>query len=162
MTKDVEYSKESKPRRGVWLKLLLFVSLAFNLLIVGGAIGMLAFSSGRGPDGPPRVRDHTLFPLVAMLPREDRAELGHAMGPPDKERGDWRRDRSELIERLRSEPFDAQGFALQLSARREARNADAARLEDSLSRHIASMTSGERAAYADRIDRLDWPRKSGR
>ncbi len=145
------------PKRG-WLKLLLFVSLAANLLIVGIIGG--AFLSNRGNDGPPdriarQVQSLIGAPFFRALPDGDRRELVRALDPKRdrlKENREALRGRFEaFLGALRTEPFDAAMVKKLLEEQRlvAVRRQDIG--EDLLIERLEAMTPGARAEYADRL-----------
>ncbi|MFV0245747.1 MAG: periplasmic heavy metal sensor [Qingshengfaniella sp.] len=151
-------------RTGRWLKIALFASLTMNVLIICAVIGVAVTSLGGGENSP-RVRDRTLFPLIAMLPREDRAALGLGFGMAASGRGaadeGWQQTRNALYGEILADPFDADRFAAHLAARRMIRGDEAARLEQALARHIAAMEAADRQAYAERLMRLGGHKQGG-
>lgn len=136
---------------GRWTKVLLAVSLALNLLIVGLAVGSVL------RDGPPRGgRDFGLGPISEALSHNDRMALRRAFLVRHPEaRTDRREMRAEfdvLLAALRAEPFDPAALdqALQAVARR---NADLlATGRELVAERLKAMDGAERADFADRLE----------
>lgn len=145
------------PRRmSPGLRVVFFLSLATNLLIVSLVAGFLLRG---GPQGaPPRhVRD-VVAPYTAGLSREDRREIGRKLyrdlrqeGSRGELRERARAEYREALDLLRADPFDAAAFAEVLN-RQSARAAQRQqRGEDALVEHLAGKSLEERTAYADRV-----------
>ncbi|MEC3861882.1 periplasmic heavy metal sensor [Mesobacterium sp. TK19101] len=137
-----------------WVRVLLFVSLALNLMVVGLAAGMI----WRGlPDHreAPQSRDQTM-PYTRALERDDqralRRQLREAFAGAPRDRGDLARAYRRSVELLRAEPFDPDALRANLDA--QSRNAQA-RLttgQKVLADYLATMSPSQRAAYADRLE----------
>ena len=136
-----------------WMRVLLVVSLALNLLIAGAVVG-LALRGGPPSDGG---RDVGFGPFAAALSPEDRSALRRDFIARTLADGTSRRDRREdmraLLGALRAEPFDAnalQDAMTRLSERMSGR------LDLGLSlirERISGMADAERQAFADRLER---------
>ena len=133
------------PRRmSPGLRIVFFLSLATNLLIVSLVAGFL-------------VRD-VVAPYTAGLSREDRREIGRKLyrdlrqeGSRGELRERARAEYREALDLLRADPFDAAAFAEVLN-RQSARAAQRQqRGEDALVEHLAGKSLEERTAYADRV-----------
>ena len=157
---------KQKPR-GVWLRVVLFTSLAVNLLIVGMVAGAIIRGGppGRGSEARQMpMADFGFAPYVRALSPKDRRDLGREMRELT---GDRRANRDEFIafaraflQALRAKPYDP-----------EALQQNVARQQSRLFRHqeagqrillgrLAHMSDGERAAYAGRLER-SWRRALG-
>ncbi|MDF1854847.1 periplasmic heavy metal sensor [Pseudooceanicola sp.] len=138
----------------LWLRLVLFGSLALNLLVVGAVGGMLVFGPPEGRDRPPRS-DRIGGPLTQALTHEDRRDIGRALreayrgGRPD--RGAMRDEYQRVIAALRSDPFDADEIADSLSRQLGAATERQKVGQEILLDHLRQMSVAERAAYADRL-----------
>lgn len=139
------------------LRIVFFLSLAMNLLIVSLVAGFLLRGERDGP--PPRNARDMVAPYTAALSREDRREIGRRIFQGLREEGPRRglRERAraeyqEALELLRADPFDASAFAEVLGRQSSRAVARQKRGEDVLVRHLATMSSAERAAYADRVE----------
>lgn len=137
------------PRMRPWLRVLLGVSLAANLVVAGLAVGA-AIRMG-GPEGARQP-----VPLGAMLyrelPRADRRALrDDRLGSRAERAARRREDAAELDAALRAVPFDlarVEAFVSEQAARHDD-------LEQAMRgawlRRVAGMSDAERAAYADRL-----------
>ena len=133
---------------GRW-KILLIASLSLNLLVVGLIAG--AFLDRR--DGPPAHALRGATPFIAALGPEDRRQLfRHLRNSRDV--GDQKGRFRALIAALTSEPFDRDLVADLLGTQR-ARVADRSkRGEAALIDRLSDMSAEDRAAYAQRLERL--------
>jgi uncharacterized membrane protein len=146
--------------RGVWLRVVLFTSLAVNLLIVGMVAGAIIRGGppGRGFEARQLpTADFGFAPYVRALSPSDRRDLGREMRELT---GDRRANREEFIafaraflDALRANPYDP--AALQQSvARQQARLFGHQQVgQRILLGRLAHMSDGERAAYAGRLER---------
>ena len=147
---------ESRPRMSRGIRIVLFLSLALNLLVVGLVAG---FIFRGGPDGrpPKHVRD-AVAPYTAALERGDRREIGRriyrslrAEGSREAMRAEMRAEYTKALTLLRAETFDADAFA-DVIARQTTRAADRQKFgQRELVRHLSEMTTEERRAYAQRV-----------
>lgn len=167
-----------RTRRGPkWLRGLLFLSLAANVLILGLVAGALI-------DGPKDKRvpraDRIGGPMTFALTHEDRRKIGHEL------RREYRRDRPSraelraeyqgVLQALRASPFDLSVIEASLTRQRNAASERITVGHEVLLRHIAGMSDAERAAFADRLeiglerakkhgpkggDRKEWDRDGG-
>lgn len=137
-------AKARMPRK---VKVLLFASLAMNLLIVGLVIGAAARFGG--PDGPRHRGD----PLIRALGSAERLDVGRAIR--DAQGGDRRAFRraiggamEEVARSIEAEPFDAAAFEAAMARKsallRRSRDAGEARLIEI----ITAMQGEERKAFA--------------
>ena len=150
-----------KKKTGLWLRVVLFASLAINLLIVG----MVAGAMLRGGPGPPaRARADVAFfdlgngPIGRALSHDSRRQIGRGMEArqPDlrANREAVRQQYGALVQALRAEPFDAELVDAIISQQQHhllARQDIGKRL---LVGHVAEMSAAERAEYANRLDRF--------
>ncbi|MGQ0565526.1 MAG: periplasmic heavy metal sensor [Gemmobacter sp.] len=136
-----------------WMRMLLVVSLALNLLVAGALLGVAL----RGGPSPVAVRDLGFGPFAAALSPEDRAALRQAWmtrsGGSEGGRRAMRADMRALLDILRAEPFDAEALRahLEKGAERTGR-----RLELGLSliaERVTGLSPAERLAFADRLER---------
>ncbi|WP_135501454.1 periplasmic heavy metal sensor [Roseovarius aestuariivivens] len=136
-----------------WMRVLLVVSLAVNLLIAGGVIG--AAVTGGGP-----WRGHALHggggPMARALSDEDRRILRsrmHGERAPDLAARQAHRDAMrDLIRLLRATPYDSGAVTVQMAQIRGHFETRMARGQALLAERLAEMTAAERAAYADRLE----------
>uniref|UniRef100_UPI003569FCF9 periplasmic heavy metal sensor n=1 Tax=Shimia sp. TaxID=1954381 RepID=UPI003569FCF9 len=99
---------DPRPRMRPWLRVLLVLSLAFNLVIIGAAAG-LALRFGRaGP--PPFLVEGPGSPMVMALSHEHRRAVGRSIRRAYHEAEDGRRARAasyrDLAGVLEAEPLD--------------------------------------------------------
>ena len=149
--------KIEKPTVGMrpWLRVLLVVSLAFNLLIVGVAVGAaVKWSKWRG-DHPARM-EMGIGPLSRALSREDRRAIGQDMRKAFRDgrlnRGAHRAELEGLVGDLRAQPYDPAAVEARLvrhGAVIESRMDLGISL---LQQRLVEMSSEERAAFADRLE----------
>ncbi len=141
-------------RLGLGLRLLLFGSLALNLLVAGIVVGSLAAGRGGG-DRPPRI-GFDLGPLAAMLDPADRRAILREVrqtpglrpaGPAQRRRG-----LEQVAGLLRAEPFDPAALAAILAAQREAGERVVSAAQEAFIAHLAAVGPAERARYADRLE----------
>lgn len=147
---------DQTPKPRLWLRILLFVSLAANLLVVGLVVG-LAFH--RDDDNkrrhPPRP-DQIGGPLTHALSPEDRREIGRAIWQEYRadrpNRDSFRAEYDAVLDALRSVPFDRTVVEQSLQ-----RQIDFATQRQRIGQRIllerlTTMSDDERAAFADRLE----------
>lgn len=138
----------------VWVKIVLGVSLALNLLIAGIVAGaLMRFGGGDHP----RSRVNYALPYVQALPASDRRAVMRAIRREGREGGQSGHEArkslyEDMLAALRADPFDPETAEqlLERQARASARIQSLARtvwLE-----RVAMMSAEERQAYADRIE----------
>ena len=138
----------------LWMRVLLVVSLALNLLVAGVVIGDIVTDGGHGRG--PRPVEITLGPFArAMDPQDRHAILGSLRGNPEF-RPHSREERAaafgEILATLRAEPFDRARAEAALSARAE-RVQDLERVvQGALVDRLAAMSADQRTAFADRLE----------
>lgn len=149
-----------RPGRGT--RILLAVSLALNLLVLGLLVGALLRGGLGGHPGDPRapasLRALGATPFLLALDEADRDRLlADARGRGE----DLRANRAALrdgvdamVRTLRSEPFDAGTFRRLAADQRRAAAARQALGEDLLLARIEAMSPEARMAYADRLERI--------
>ncbi|MDE0521706.1 MAG: periplasmic heavy metal sensor [Boseongicola sp.] len=148
----------SRPRRS-WVKPLLFVSLALNLVVIGAFVGRaLAPDRHRWDDG-------VAGPVRAVIG----APFAHALGPGDRgalhdkltgkrshlqaSRGRLRDLLDELLVALRAEPFLPDEVRRILQEQRGVAEERQLLGETLLLERLEAMSPDERSAYADRLER---------
>lgn len=140
---------QSRPR--IWLRVVLALSLALNLLFVGLVAGAAMRFGGMGAHRMPPPVGSALY---RAMPRDDRRALREMMF--DRHRDDRaeerRADARAIAEVLRAEPYD--GAALervvrdQLARRHGWMESAQAEWLD----RVGAMSADERRAYADRLN----------
>ena len=159
---------ETKAKPRSWLRILLFFSLALNLLIIG-AVGGLVWTFRGGPD---QVGRDYAAPYVFALDPKERRELRRAardhlpqpVGPRTQRKADYQ----AVLSALRATPFDRDGAEAALT--RQTSNARDRRVagQEALLDRWEGMSDARRAAYADRLEEVlkkgarRPPRKDGR
>ncbi|MEM1065061.1 MAG: periplasmic heavy metal sensor [Pseudomonadota bacterium] len=147
----------TKPRCPLWMRLTLVASLAVNLLIAGIVGGAMLGKGDRGPGQEFRAaRDLGPMPLVMALERDDRRVLGRSLRSEAQgmrlSREEMRARFEALLVALRAEPFAPDVVAGLLSEQRGLAAERQSLGQDKLLAHFASMSAGERRAYADRLE----------
>ena len=144
-------SQSTAPR---WMRVLLVLSLALNLLVAGLVVGD-AFVGG-GPGRGPRPAEMTLGPLARALDEDDRrAILRSLRGHPDIEAlGRDRRDQGieDIVAAFRAEPFDPEQARAALSVQAEQVGRVQAAAQQALVDRLAAMETEARRAFADRLE----------
>ena len=146
----------SPPRRRIGLRVLLFISLALNMVIIG-VVGGAILNFSRGEDHPIMVsRDLGLGAYFAALEPSGRRELNKELrarkGELRASRSEWRSSLVETTAAIRAEPFDA--ARVRAAVERQAELAARGR-EYGLNVMIAQlerMSPQQRAAFADRLE----------
>lgn len=151
MTETFKTPPPSPPPMRTWIKLLLGVSLALNLAVIGLVAGaMLRFGGADGMHAPPRSLGASLY---RELPPKARRALRDDLAPgPDGGLPDHAAQTRRLTEVLRSEPFDPDAAAATLTAHSAAQAERLTRMQDAWLVRVTAMSAAERAAYADRLE----------
>jgi len=146
----------SAPGAPRWMKVLLAVSLALNLGVLGLVGG--AALHGAGDRGRPDVRDIGFGPFTEALSPQDRQELRRAFlrdgGNPRAMRQMMRNEVGALLQVLRSEPLqeaDLRAVFSQFQQRGQERLDLGQRL---LADRIIAMSPDDRARFADRLEEV--------
>ncbi len=154
-------SNNRAPKVGLWWRVLLGVSLALNLLVIGLVIGMLARFGG--PDGvrpPPQALGAALY---RELPRTERKAFREAMRDVSGERWDSRRNQAKALgAALRATPFDAASLGELLSDHATHRVKWQSALNAAWLDRVAAMSDNERIEYADRVEQALLHRHRGK
>ena len=144
---------DRRPRVPRWMTVVLAVSLALNLAVVGLVAGAALSRGGPpftgrgpGPGGP--------LALVGALPDEIRGETMAALRAgrdrPDREERRARMDRLTAL--IRAEPFDRAAVAEMLVDQRSGAAREAQRLENAVLDRLERMDAAGRDAFADRLE----------
>ncbi len=144
------------PKSGMGLKILLAVSLALNLAVVGTVAG--AMLRGHDDHRPPpfAVRDFSFGPFTEALTRDQRRAMLRdfaSKGPGLHDmRAQMRGDLDAVLASLRASPFDPAAFQAAVVRQGEgiAARTDAART--ALVTLIVGMSETERAEFAARLE----------
>lgn len=148
-------------RTPTWVRILLAVSLAANLLVFGSVVGAhLRYGADARIDGPlpdrSVLRDLGYAPFIDALPREQRRALGAALrsrsGSFAANREALAQELATVLEVLRADPFAPETLIAvldQQSARIDARVRAGRAL---LLEQIKEMSAAERRDFADRLE----------
>jgi len=135
------------------LRILLFVSLALNLLVVGVVGGAVA-SRGWGVGPPPRP-DRISGPLTQALSRADRRAIGLALRREYRKTHDTRvsiqQEFAPVIAALQSQPFDLQEVTQSLSLQHESQSSRQRLGQALLLQRLGEMDTSERAEFTERL-----------
>jgi len=138
-----------------WTRIVLFASLATNLLVIGVVAGALI--AGHDDRDRTALRGLGYKPFMSALPREDRRALREAL---ERDADSFRDNRMELraqfeafLAALRADPFDASEVRRLFSEQRNRITERQFLGQSYLLDRIATMSARERAAYADALDR---------
>ncbi|QFS81690.1 hypothetical protein FIU97_02735 [Roseivivax sp. THAF40] len=145
-----------RPRTPRFVKIILFLSLALNLVVAGLFVGLWADKGPPRRDGAP-----TGIAFMRALEPEDRRGLALDLrGMREADRAAQRREIARGLEILRSDPFEPEAFVSVLDAMAERGQTLRRMGQDALLARVAEMSPAERAAYADRLEaRLASPKR---
>ncbi len=135
------------------LRILLVLSLALNLAVIGVVGG--AVLSGRGKPGPFGGFDVTLGPFARALSHEDRRAIGDALrnrsdlGPEG--RGSRKAALAAFLAALETDPFDPTEVRSMFDAQRDRALRGMGAGQEMLLARIVAMTPIERAEFAGRL-----------
>ena len=142
-----------------WMRVLLVLSLALNLLVAGIVLGDALTDGGAGRG--PRPAEMALDPIARALDPEDRrAILQELRGDPDlRPLGEEERGAAlaGIAAAVRAEPFDSGRLREALAVRSDRIAAAQRAVQEALLSRIATMTPEERAAFVERLE--DGPRR---
>ncbi|MHA6266728.1 periplasmic heavy metal sensor [Aliiroseovarius sp. CAU 1755] len=150
----------TKPRK--WPRILLAVSLTFNLLVLGLVVGAkLGDHRDHGFDtrGPDRgaIRDLGFGPLAGALDREDRRKIGRALrdrsGSFEDNRKSLERDFQSMLDILRADAFAPEALAGLMVAQSDRLRDRGSTLRELVVERLGAMSTEERRAFADRLER---------
>ena len=143
------------------MRIVLVLSLALNLLIVGVVAGAVL---GNRKGGGPVLRDMGLGPFVQAMPREDRRAMAAALvreaGPFRENRRALGREIAAMLAVLRSDPLDEAALRSAIDRQRGRISERLALGSDIFVAQIATMSAAERLSYADALEKaLRAPRR---
>ncbi|AUC54345.1 hypothetical protein CDO87_14665 [Sagittula sp. P11] len=140
------------------LRIMLFLSLAANLVVAGVVVAFL----WNGPPPPPGRPDggDPALPYTRALDEDQRDEVRQALRDAfvndRKEARSVRRDvfadYRQALEVLRAEPYDPAALEALMTAQAERSAGFRKRGQEVLSAYVAEMSPEERGAYADRLE----------
>lgn len=141
----------ARPRAPLWMKLLLVLSLAANLLVAGLVIGHWLADSE-----PQSGMDRRVGWMLRVVP-EERRELAAAhfeAGRPQFEAAEAaQHDRvGAVLAAIRSEPFEPAALSAAMAASLEARTAPRVVVYDRFATLLEQFTPAERAVIAERME----------
>lgn len=151
----METLSEQPKRSPIWWRLLVGVSFALNLLVVGIVIGAITFGPGQSGRPGAELRAAGRLHLAAMLPMDARQDLRERLRVSEREDapGSLRALAQQLDAALRAEPFVPAGVAVIMEERRQQQDLRAARVDAALVATLESMAPEEREVFADRVRR---------
>ncbi|MBN2631648.1 MAG: periplasmic heavy metal sensor [Rhodobacteraceae bacterium] len=153
------------PKSGKGLKILLAVSLALNLAVVGLVAGAMLRGHDADRSRSVAVRDFSFGPFTEALTRDQRRAMLRdfaSKGPGLRDlRAQVGRDFDAVLASLRASPFDPVAFQTAVARQGEAiaARSDAARA--AMVSLIVGMSDPERAEFAARLERA-LTRKGGK
>lgn len=154
MSADANPTTRTGPR--LWVRIVLVVSLAFNLLIVGTAAGIAIKGGPWQHGGPPKyMADVGVAPLVRALGKEDRRVIAREVRRQGRADGWDRKAHRQSLERmillLQSTPFDPAAFDAELQITVEGMKSRLSYASQALVTHLSEMSDADRAGYAERV-----------
>lgn len=136
-------------RSPVWMRVLLGVSLALNLAVVGIVAGVaLRFGGDDRPGHPPRMGSAT----IRALPAEDRRAILNRARAEVKTTRRPRSDVAEMAALLRAAPYDHGALEALVAERRAQRQGWITAMQGAWLEHVATMTEAERMDYAQALE----------
>lgn len=140
---------------GRGLRVLLFVSLAANLVIVGLVAGAVLGKDQGGSKRLPRDADF-MGAFTRALPEEDRRAIGRDIRQHHRQSGitrDAARAEFEaMLTLLRATPFDAERLKARLTRQAETTFDRRSVAQDFWIARVSAMSPAERLDYADQIE----------
>lgn len=135
-----------------WVRIVLVVSLALNLLVAGAIGGRMLAGHGPGPFGG---FDLSLGPLSQALDRGDRDAIRASLRRRPELRPLMRRERQaaiqSLIDALQADPFDPGAVSALFVAQSDRATAAMQAGQEALLARITAMSPAARAAFAARL-----------
>ncbi|WP_170400310.1 periplasmic heavy metal sensor [Ruegeria arenilitoris] len=152
-------SDNAKPKRR-WVTVLLTVSLALNLLVVGVALGTVYRIKGGDRGKPPPGFGPAIY---RALPKEDRKALRGELSERHVKGAKLRsQDFAALEAALRAEPFDPMVVQALLQQQAQAMADLQGALQKEWLDRVTAMTDAERQVYADRLQEVVQHKRHGR
>lgn len=131
-------------------RIVLVLSLALNLAVVGVVVG--AAASGRWGDGPPRSFDLGLGPLSRALAPEERRAISRRLREDRSLRSfDLRERVNRVVATLQAEPFDPDALRGLLAEQSQRIATVQATAQEVILEQIIAMTPERRRAFADQL-----------
>lgn len=161
MTHDTQPTPSNKPRMRKGIRILLILSLAMNVIVVGLIIGAAV---GHSRDDDRRRPKTNLPPHVKALDWDQRRTIGKAIRKAYREDGlGARTERSQfeqMAAAIEAVPFDRDALAAVQVEFEEVMARRVSRARDIWLDHVEGMTDEDRAAYADRLRHSQFKKKS--
>ena len=149
------------PKMSRGMRILLLVSLAANLAVVGLVAGMLLLGPDHPHRRPPQGHDF-VFPYTRAFSEDQRHELGRRLrGAFDEDRAERRSEQREggyldgyraALGMLRADPFDAEAFRATLADQGAAARRRQEVGQQVFMDYVEAMSVDERRAYAERLE----------
>ncbi|PRY24910.1 putative membrane protein [Aliiruegeria haliotis] len=157
MTHGPQTPDPTRRRSPVWMRVVLFVSLALNLAILGLVGGAVSGTWRHDEDRPIRIsRELGLGPYLMALEKDDRrAILKASRARKDslrEGRNAWRQAFAESLAVLRSDPFDAMRMADLLEIQNRQAISGWRLGQDILVARLGEMSPEARRAFADDLE----------
>lgn len=145
------------PKTGRRVKVILAVSLALNLAVVGMVAGVALKSKRQDGGRLPEVRELNFGPFTEALSRPQRREMLRDF-VSDRARLQALRDQigvefQAVLDAVRADPFDPAALDAALSAQTSSTVARLERGRQALQSVILGMSPQDRLTYADRLER---------
>ena len=143
--------EQKAPRCPLWVKIVLGLSLAANLAIVGLVAGLVLRGGPLGGNGP---SVGYAMPYVIALPREERRGVFDTVrGNKDlPNRRARRADYAAMIDALRADTLDVAAIQAILARQADGATRVQTAAQDAWIAAVSAMTPDERAAYTTRIE----------
>jgi uncharacterized membrane protein len=147
-------AKAGAPRMRRGVRIVLFASLALNLLVAGLVLGAVLTHRDRPDRHPPRF-DQVAGPMSRAMSHEDRRAIGQAMRQAFREERPTREavkaEYDRVIAALETVPFDSQAVRESVERQMAATDRRMRLGREVLLNRIEAMSDGERAAFAARL-----------
>ena len=149
-----ETPKQEPGGMRTWLRVVLVVSLALNLLMVGAIGGAVLRHGLWGGHHSPRL-EMAGGPMTRALSPEDRRALGRKIRAEYREGRPARAEHRELmrglVADLKAVPYDAEAVRARMERIHALFGERLAIGQALLLEHLAGLSDAERAAYAERL-----------
>ena len=151
MSTPAKVTPTNVPRK---FRVVMVVSLAFNLLFVGLVVGMIIKGppQGHGRDGADRIRDF----YFQALSRDDRFELRKQMRAQGLDlgagRAQIRGNLASIVATLREDPFDATAFEHAVKGQDQTMAKMRSKGQQVFVDYVRGLDAAARAEIADRLD----------
>ena len=147
--------EEKAKGMSVWLRVVLVISLALNLLVAGAVVGSVAKWGGK--HGGPHARFEQMGgPLTRALAPKDKImilrEIRKVLRDSDGGREEKRAHFRALLNDLRADSFDREAVAGHLARQRRFIDDRMALGQRVLLDRLAGMSAAERAEFANRLE----------